>query len=249
MIVVAVCDDEKPFLRMMKEHIEAYFIQRDVEHTVECYTSGKELISRSTTASRIDIIFLDINIEEMDGTEVAKEIRKYSSEVFIVFVTAYVKYSLEGYKVDAVRYILKNNGGLEESIEECLNTIIKKMNYSIPIKHFIFNECEKNINVEHIMYIESNLHKLEFHILEDSAKSYTMYDTLNNIEEELSNNLFVRVHQSQLVNLKYITELKEHSEKMQGARTVVLSNGEELIVPKARFKTVKRAFVAYMGEF
>lgn len=249
MIVVTVCDDERPFLRMMKKYIEAYFAQRNVEYAVECYTSGKELISRSTMGSRIDIVFLDINMDEMDGIEVAKEIRKYSSEVFIVFVTAYVKYSLEGYKVDAVRYILKNSDGLEESIEECLNTIIKKMNYSIPVRHFIFNECEKDINIEHIMYIESNLHKLEFHILEGTIKSYTMYETLNNIEQELSNNLFVRIHQSQLVNLKYITELKEHSEKMQGARTVVLSGGEELIVPKARFKTVKRAFVAYKGEF
>ena len=76
-----------------------------------------------------------------------------------------------------------------------------------------------------------------------------MYETLNNLEQELSDYLFIRTHQSQLVNLKYITGLNDHSEKMQGARTVVLSSGEELVVPKSRYKTVKKAFVEYRGEF
>ena len=249
MIVVAVCDDEKTYLRMMKKYIERYFAQNNIEHIVECYASGKELISCVATSTRIDIIFLDIYMDEIDGMEVAKEIRKYSSEVFIVFVSAYYSYAVKGYTVDATRYILKNNDDLEDTIDECLNTIIKKMNYCIPLKHFTFIECEKDVNIEHIIYIESNLHKLQFYIVEDSVKLYTMYETLNNIEQELSNNIFVRIHQSRLVNLKYVTEIKEHSEMMQGARTVVLSSGKELIVTKARLKTVKSSFVAYKGEF
>ena len=249
MINVAVCDDEKPFLVMLKKYIENFFVKRNIEYTIECYTSGKNLISQGMVKAQFNIVFLDINMAEIDGIEIAKEIRKYSSEVFIVFVTAYVKYSLEGYKVDAIRYILKNNENLEESIGECLNTIIQKMNYSVPIKHFIFKECEKDVNIERIIYVESNLHKLIFHILEDSLKKYTMYETLNNLEQELSDYLFIRTHQSQLVNLKYITGLNDHSEKMQGARTVVLSSGEELVVPKSRYKTVKKAFVEYRGEF
>ncbi len=248
MINVAVCDDEKPFLLMLKKYIQNFFAERNIEYAIECYTSGKNLISQGMVGVQFNIVFLDINMAEIDGIEVAKEIRKYSSNVFIVFVTAYVKYSLEGYKVDAIRYILKNNENLVESIDECLNTIIQKLNYSPPIKHFIFKECEKDVNVERIIYIESNLHKLIFHVLEDSLKIYTMYETLNNLEQELTDYLFIRTHQSQLVNLKYIIGVNDHSATMQGARTVVLSNGEELVVPKSRYKTVKKAFVEYRGE-
>lgn len=248
MINVAVCDDEKPFLNMMKKYLDGYFGKRDIEYSLECYSSGKDLLSDGIGASHFDIIFLDINMEELDGIKVAREIRRYSDDVYIVFVTAYVKYSVEGYKVDAIRYILKSVDSLKESMDECLNTIIKKMNYRVPMKRFIFNECEKEVNIERIVYIESSLHRLEFHIMEDSLKAYTMYETLNNMEKELKDYKFVRVHQSQLVNLKYITGLNEHSKKIQGARIVTLSTGEELIVPKARFKSVKKEIVAYRGE-
>ena len=249
MINVAVCDDEKPFLKMMKKYLDGFFRKRGIEYALECYSSGKDLLSHGIGASHFDIVFLDINMEELDGIKVAREIRRYSADVYIVFVTAYVKYSVEGYKVDAIRYILKNGDSLKESMDECLNTIIRKMNYRVPMKRFTFNECEKEVNIERIVYIESSLHRLEFHIMEDSLKSYTMYETLNNMEKELEDYKFVRVHQSQLVNLKYITDLNEHSEKMQGARTVTLSTGKELIVPKARFKSVKKEIVAYRGEF
>lgn len=250
MINIAVCDDEKLFLKMMKRYIERYFELRNIDYSIECFDSGKDLISISSGLSGFDIVFLDINMEDVNGIDVAKEIRKYSSSVFIVFVTAYIKYSLEGYKVDAIRCILKNNWeSLEEALNECLDTIIRKMNYTVPIKHFVFNECEKDINIEHITYVESSLHKLKIHVMEDPVGLYTMYETLNNMEQELSEYKFVRVHQSYLVNLKHIMELKEHSGKMQGARTVLISTGEELIVPKARFKAVKKAFVAYRGGF
>ena len=55
-------------------------------------------------------------MDDVDGIVTAQKIREYSSEIYIVFVTAYINYSLEGYKVDAIRYLLKNNTNLEASI-------------------------------------------------------------------------------------------------------------------------------------
>ena len=96
------------------------------------------------------------------------------------------------------------------------------------------------IRVESILYIESKLHKLEFHILEHGLATYTMYGTLNEVENELEEYHFLRIHQSFLVNLKYI--------KCVTGSKVVLSNGQELTVPRARYKTVKDTFIAYKGE-
>ena len=64
-----------------------------------------------------------------------KKIREYSSEIYIVFVTAYINYSLEGYKVDAIRYLLKNNTNLEASISECMDAILHKMNLVVKRKN------------------------------------------------------------------------------------------------------------------
>jgi DNA-binding LytR/AlgR family response regulator len=107
------------------------------------------------------MIFLDINMEEIDGIETAREIRKITKNTYIVFVTAFITYALEGYKVDAVRYLLKDDECLEKAVNECLETIVYKMNYEEHKTTFAFQEGEKTIRIEDIVYIESNLQSVE----------------------------------------------------------------------------------------
>lgn len=90
------------------------------------------------------------------------------------------------------------------------------------------------------MYIESNLHKLAFHIMEDDMKIYTMYETLNELETKLAVNDFIRIHQSYLVNIRYIKNIVRYK--------LILSNGVELIIPKSRYTYVKQRFISYQGE-
>jgi DNA-binding LytR/AlgR family response regulator len=185
-------------------------------------------------------VFLDINMEKIDGIKAAEKIREVSREVFIVFVTAYVNYSLEGYRLDAVRYLLKSNANFQSTVNECMNAIMEKLNYSVAKREFDFKEGTKEVSLERLLYIESNLHKLEFHIMEDDMKIYTMYETLNALEDRLAANDFVRIHQSYLVNIKYIKNVVRYK--------VVLTNGVELVIPKARYTYVKEQFVSYQGE-
>lgn len=240
MLRVAICDDEKYFRDNIKKCIEKYLCERDMSFEIDTFSSGDELIEMGIEMVQYSIIFLDINMGEIDGIVAAQKIRQYSSEVYIVFVTAYIKYSLEGYKVDAARYILKNNINFEESIYECMDTIIKKMNYVVLKKVFKFNECQKEVPLERILYIESKLHRLEFNIIEKSLCKYTMYGTLNSVEDEFKGLDFLRVHQSFLVNMKHI--------KCITGNSVILDNNQEIIIPRARCKEVKNAFVLYKGE-
>ena len=84
-------------------------------------------------------------------------------------------------------------------------------------------------------------YQLEFHILEnEKIRIYTMYGTMNNLEEELELYHFVRVHQSYLVNLQYIRQVSRYK--------VTLCDDETISIPKARYKEVQAVFVAYKGE-
>lgn len=121
-----------------------------------------------------------------------------------------------------------------------MDAILNKMNFIVLKKIFKFNECEKDVPVERILYIESRLHKLEFHIMEDKLNVYTLYGTLNELEQKMIDFSFLRIHQSFLVNLKHIKSVTGYK--------VILSNNQELIVPKARYKDVKNAFIAFKGE-
>ena len=54
-------------------------------------------------------------------------------------MTAYVNYSLEGYRLDAVRYLLKSNANFQSTVNECMNAIMEKLNYSVAKREFDFN--------------------------------------------------------------------------------------------------------------
>lgn len=215
-------------------------MEKGLVFEIDTYSSGEALVKLGIEVVRYTAVFLDINMEKIDGIKAAEKIREVSREVFIVFVTAYVNYSLEGYRLDAVRYLLKSNANFQSTVNECMNAIMEKLNYSVAKREFDFKEGTKEVSLERLLYIESNLHKLEFHIMEDDMKIYTMYETLNALEDRLAANDFVRIHQSYLVNIKYIKNVVRYK--------VVLTNGVELVIPKARYTYVKEQFVSYQGE-
>lgn len=240
MFKIAICDDEKIFRENIKKYVEKYLNQKDILFEIDTFNSGKEFLNMGIEMVQYEIVFLDINMDEIDGIATAKKIREYSSEMQIIFATAYIDYSLEGYKVGAVRYLLKNSINFDKSIFECMDATLDRMNYVALKKSFKFNECERDVLLERILYIESRLHKLEFHIMEDRLTVYTLYGTLNELEKDMQEFKFLRIHQSFLVNLKHIKNIANYK--------LILSNNQELVVPKARYKDVKNAFIVYRGE-
>lgn len=240
MFRIAICDDESIFAEELKGLISGYMMEKGLVFEIDTYSSGEALVKLGIEVVRYTAVFLDINMEKIDGIMAAEKIREVSREVFIVFVTAYVNYSLEGYRLDAVRYLLKSNANFQSTVNECMDAIMDKLNYTVAIKKFDFKEGTKEVSLERLLYIESRLHKLEFHVMEDDMKIYTMYETLNALEDRLAANKFVRIHQSYLVNIKYIKNVVRYK--------VVLTNGVELVIPKVRYTYVKEQFISYQGE-
>lgn len=162
MLKIAVCDDENLFTEELKELLSGYMIEKGLVFEIDTYSSGEALVDLGIEIVQYTAVFLDINMEKMDGIKTAEMIRKASREVFIVFVTAYVDYSLEGYRLDVVRYLLKGNANFQSKVNECMDAILDKMNYSVIKKKFDFKEGRKEISLERLLYIESNMHILEF---------------------------------------------------------------------------------------
>ena len=240
MFKIAICDDENLFTEELKELISNYMVEKGLVFEIDTYSSGEALVELGLGVMRYTVVFLDINMEKIDGIKTAEVIRKVSREIFIVFVTAYVDYSLEGYRLDVVRYLLKGNANFQSNVNECMDAIIDKMNYSVIKRKFDFKEGRKEIVLDRLLYIESNLHRLEFHVMEDDEKVYTMYEILNVMDDMLSENGFIRTHQSYLVNVKYIKNVARYK--------VILTNGVELPIPKVRYTEVKKKFIVCQGE-
>lgn len=204
MFRIAICDDESLFAEELRELLSGYMMEKGLVFEIDIYGSGEALIELGIEVIKYTAVFLDINMERVDGIRAAEKIREVSKEVFIVFVTAFVNYSLEGYRLDVVRYLLKGNVDFPSMVNECVDALMDKLSYSVTKREFDFKEGKREISLERLLYVESNLHKLEFHVMEDDLKIYTMYETLNALENKLAAKDFVRIHQSYLVNIKYI---------------------------------------------
>ncbi len=240
MFRIAICDDEVLYTEELKELLSGYMTEKGLVFEIDTYSSGEALVKLGIEIVQYKVLFLDINMTKINGIMTAEQIRKISREIIIVFVTAYVDYSLEGYRLDVVRYLLKGNANFRSKVNECMDAIMDRMNYSVIKRKFDFNEGKKELSLERLLYIESNLHKLNFHVMEDTMKVYTMYDTLNMLENKLSENNFIRIHQSYLVNIKHIKNVVRYK--------VILTNGLELSIPKVRYTEVRKKFIAYQGE-
>ena len=235
MLRIAICDDELFFLEKIQKLLEEYLEKRELPYELHSFLSGEAFLEQCENNVKFDIVFLDISMEEIDGIQTAKRIRTFHTDTYIVFVTAFMDYALEGYKVNAVRYLMKDT--LAPAIEECMTAILQKM--QIAQVTFPFLEGEKKIYTDNILYVESRGHKSIFHYMEEGAVTYQIYDKLDNVERKLENCFFLRIHKSYLVNMKHIRKVSNY--------TAYLDTGEELPIPRLRFQTVKEAFVDYKG--
>ena len=235
MLQIAICDDEQFYREKMQKLLEEYLKKRELQYTLHLFFSGEEFLKQCENSVKYDIVFLDINMEQIDGIQTAKRIRSFYSDTYIVFVTAFIDYALEGYKVNAVRYLMKDT--LDLAMEECMTAILQKMR--IAQVTFIFMEGEKRLYTDNILYVESRGHKSIFHYMEEGMVTYQIYDKLDSVERKLEGCNFLRTHKSYLVNMKHIRKVSNYA--------VFLDTGEELPIPRLRFQTVKEAFVDYKG--
>lgn len=240
MINIAICDDEEYFGKRMKDIILKYMQELQYDFTADYFESGRALIKTSVQKWKYNVVFLDVNMEEMDGIETAKAIRELAPDTYIIFVTAYISYALEGYKVNAVRYLLKDDENLERAMKECLDTIIDRINYKEIKCAFEFQNGKMDLAVDRILYVESRLHKVIFFVLNNGISEYYMYDKLDAVENMLSQFGFCRIHQSYLVNMKYIKNIKRYR--------AFLLNGMELSISKKYYKNIEMQYIRSRGD-
>ena len=235
MLKIAVCDDEKFYREKINVLLQRYLSYHQLDGAIDIFCSGEEFLSQRGNAVKYDAVFMDINMEQTDGIETAMRIREFQSNTYIVFVTAFIKYVLEGYKVNAIRYIMKDT--LDTAIPECMDAILKKM--QLRQISFSFMEGEKRLYTDNLLYVESKKHKSVFYYQEEQLKKYQIYEKLDDIEKTLKDFGFLRVHKSYLVNMRHIRKISNY--------IVELSTGEELPIPRVRYQKVKQEFVEYKG--
>jgi len=227
---IAICDDRENDRAALRALLEAY----GQDFKIREYGSGGELCRDTGFIRECGIIFLDINMEGMDGLEAAKQIKAECPKVHIVLVTAYVNYALDGYKVKASRFLLKDD--LEQTLQECMDDILREIRQEERVVEFGFVEGNVRLRVDDIIYIETSKHKNVFYT---KGQEFSIYRKMDDLEEDLKGMGFVRIHQSFLINMKYIDRISSY--------VMILTTGKEISVPKSRYPEVKRQYTLFKG--
>ncbi len=230
-VKITICDDTAEDIALLSSALSAY----DPSFEITSFTSGKTLVDELMEDSfSADILFLDIYMPEMDGIRTAQKIRSKRKELKIIFLSSSREHYPQAYEVFAYNYLEKpfNRERLYAVMDRALGEIRKESGYKISIQ---YKGAVHNIDCRDILYIESQNKLLLFHFAD--GNTLQCYGKLEEILNELPGQFFIRCHQSFLINLSHVTEMKENYIRV----------GQVMISISRKYgKNVKEQYYAYL---
>lgn len=199
-IRIACCDDEKQQLELYKTMFTNIEMRQDIKLNVEYFLSGNFMLERfQSEKNPFDLVYLDMDMDEKSGLDLAKEIRQnYHSDCLILFLTNYPKYMQNSFDVRAFQYMIK------------------------PVQ---FDEFERKFNAAR-KYLEKEKSSKQFLVyLED--KCVVAKGVLSAIENQLLEQHFMRTHRSYLVNMKHIRRIQKNDLVLSNGNLVPISRRKE----------------------
>jgi two-component system, LytTR family, response regulator LytT len=207
-------DDEPLALSKMASYISRTPF---LELTGACRSGyeANDLISKT----RVDLMFVDINMPDINGLDL---VRTLHNRPQIIFTTAFSEYAIEGFKLDALDYLLKPIGYNEflkaaNKARSYFEITVRDQKKEVDTNEYLFVKSDykmARISVNDIIYIEGMREYVRIHI--DSGKSLMPLLTLRLLEEQLPADRFMRVHRSYIVNLEKIISVEQNRIVLNG---------------------------------
>lgn len=207
-------DDEPLALRQLATYVEK-IPYLELVGACQSALEAKEIMDQEV----IDAIFIDINMPDLNGMEFVKQMQ---APPLVVFTTAYSEYAIEGFKVDAVDYLLKPFG-LQD-----FQRAAQKVKHRYELEHrpvaeessIVVDELDSDamflksdyktvrINISDIRYVEGMSEYLKIYI--EDHKPLVVLLSMKRLEERLPSNSFMRIHRSYIINLRKILEVNKN---------------------------------------
>lgn len=228
---IAVCDDDKA----AREHIVSLVKEQIQDAEIMTFATGEEMLKVQST---FDISFLDVEMREISGMDVANHIRQEeqgNTKSIIIFVTGYEKYMNSAFDVSAFHYLLKPID--EEKFRSVFGRALDEL-YAVRErkKRFILvrnSGIQQKVYLKDIYYIESANKKIIIHTKMGILDSYGKMNEL----EQMTGRGFYRCHRCYLVNMEQIVSYN--------ADTIKVVNGDKLILAQKKYNDFIRQYMKY----
>ena len=233
MLRIAVVEDDKTYAAQLKEYLVRYGTEKNQKISVALFPDGEDIVT--DYSAEFDIILMDVEMTFMDGMTTAERIREKDNEVVIIFITNMPQYAIQGYKVDALDYVLKpiSYFAFSQRIDRALTRVKKKEATYITVAQ---KGGKKKLNVDKICYVEVRDHDLIYH---STKGDIVTKSSMKEAEDTLGGTKFFRCNRCYLVNLEYVADFR-------GNDVTVASY--VIQVSRARKKAFMDALNDYMNE-
>ena len=232
MIRVAIVEDEAAVREQLAGYVQRCTRQYGTLFEVTMFTDGLEILEEYRPV--YDIIFLDVEMPQLDGMETARRIRAMDSEVQLIFITNMAQYAIKGYAVGALDYVLKPVPyfAFSQQLRKAEEQLRRRA------RHYLALPVEggmRRLDSSLIYYLESEGHRVHFYTEEGD---FVAAGTLKAFEEKLAERPFARCNSGYLVNLAQVRELRQSTVQVGPC---------ELQVSRPKRKAFLAALTDYIG--
>lgn len=238
-IRVALCDDETEGHETIKKLLAEYRKKTpSVSFVLSCFYSGRELLDYIKTNQPFDIYILDIIMPDINGIHLGTCLREQNDRGLIIYLTSSPDFAVESYNTDALHYLLKPVDS--NKFGKCMDKALSHMNHSLTETISIKTpDSTRIVPIHNILYAE-RVNRCIRYYLDDSTviDGMTFNGTFKNaVSPLISNDGFLAVGSSFVVNLCHVSEI---------TKSDMLINGGHLVpIPRRTYKTIKSKWADY----
>lgn len=240
MLQIAICDDDLKFAGKLETLVLQESRNMGIRVETEVFSDGKSLVEDIQSGNRYSLIFIDIEMAQVDGISAARYIRDIDKLALLIYISGYDNYLKELFEVEPFRFLSKPLN--YEKFCRYFKEACQRIGETEVYYQFKFNKEMQKVSLKEVVYFESRNRVVYIYLTDGSCKYF--YSKLNDVEKELasSRQYFLRIHQSFLVNYSFIKKMNFFTV------TVSYNNSEiELKISEDRQKEVRRQLCEIAG--
>ena len=226
---IAVCDDDKKQLKYLGALVSEWADKGTYTCTTEFFLSSEAFLFEYSEDRTWDILLLDIEMGGMNGVDLAKTIRRTNDAIQIIFITGFPDFIAEGYEVSALHYLMKPV--LPEKLHTVLDKAAANLAKSEKRLSITYDRQTDFVPLSQIMYIEAQKQYILIHTV---SETYRMKGSLADMEKQLDE-YFIKCQRSFVVNLRYVTRIKNDC--------VLLKNGSEVPISRGMAEKIGKEII------
>ena len=235
-IDILLCDDDEAFLQRLERAVTRQPLPQNTTVAITKSSHPADLQDRQLSLFRI--MFLDIDMAQRSGMDIARRVRELHLDTIIIFVTNYPQFSLEGYEVRAFRYLLKQE--MEQKLPVYFRDALAEISRGEKGLHFSVDAESYYVPYSDIIYMGSDQRVIYLYTVKPLRSGDHFYGKMEDLARELEPEGFLRIQKSYLVNMAHIKKLNyDH---------VILSNGKELSVSRKGYSQIKIQYLAWKNR-